>query len=171
MTVLLVCLLTKVSLAHQQREAYTTVVLNNKNATVEVMHRVLLHDAEHIFPHLVDYKKLGLSLDLLSDKRSQRVLADYIKSSFALADGDQKPLPLNLVGFEVEGKFLWVYQESSSLINDALFVKYSAMQEFWSDHINHINVESGREVQSIRLEKSDINNWQLLTLTKPRNGG
>lgn len=161
---LVALLLVTNSFAHQQREAYTTLSFNQQSGLLEVTHRVLIHDAEHILAQLVEHKKLGLSSDLVNDRRSQRVFAEYIESSFSVADNKEKPLALRMIGFEVEEKFLWVYQESLAPSDGGLLIKHSAMQEFWPDHINHINVERNGEVQSIRLKKSDLDQWRLVSL-------
>ena len=42
--------------AHQQKEAITRVLFNPRTGNIEVMHRFLLHDAEHAVKELVDAK-------------------------------------------------------------------------------------------------------------------
>lgn len=150
--------------AHQQKEAYITLLFNDNSDRLEVSHRFLVHDAEHVFSQLYDTKKLDLSGDLLQDERSQAAFAAYVEAHFQLADKARQTLPLELIGFEVDGKFLWVYQETAIPATDTLNVKHTALHDLWPSQINHVNVEMRGEVRSVRLQKRDSQNWRSIAL-------
>lgn len=151
-------------LAHQQKEAYITLLFNPNSGNLEVSHRFLIHDAEHIFAQLYDTKKLGLSGDLLSDERSQAAFAAYVEAHFKLADEEKRPLSLDSIGYEVDGKFLWVYQETPAPQTNLLHVKHSALHDLWPSQINHVNLERDGKVSSVRLQKRDSQNWRSIKL-------
>ena len=132
--------------AHQQKEAYSTILFNSRSGMLEISHRFYVHDAEHALELAT-----GESADLSSDEQSQQSFADYLLSHFAIKVQDQL-IQLDVVGFEVEGKYFWVYQEvEQPLIVSALSVRMTALQEVWSTHTNHVNVQGKHGVRSARL--------------------
>lgn len=152
------------SIAHQQKEAYITLLFNKNTGMLEVAHRFLLHDAEHIFSQGYGLEKLETWGDLLTDKRSQAAFSAYVETHFEIASSNKESLPLSSVGHEVQGKYLWVYQEMSIPKTDEIYVKHSALQELWDEQVNHINIERDGKVRSMRLQKTDANRWRLIKL-------
>ena len=138
------------TVAHQQKESYTRVTVNPRTQQLEVMQRFYLHDAEHALNSV-----LGSKANLALDKSAQANFASYVAQSFGLLDAQQKNIVLQFVGFEVEGKYLWVYHEGTPP-NDLtqLSVRMSTLQDVWSEQINHINFEFG-VVKSVRLGAQD----------------
>lgn len=152
------------ALAHQQKEAYITLLFNQNSGNLEVSHRFLLHDAEHVLGQLFDLQAMELSGDLISDAKTQAAFAAYVETRFELADNDKQPLPLNTLGFEVDGKHLWVYQETKLPNTTVLLVKHTALHELWSKQTNHVNVEKNGKVVSVRLQKQDSGRWRAIKL-------
>jgi len=141
----------QVTLAHQQKEAYTTVLFNQRSGMLEVSHRFYIHDAEHALAKATDE-----DIDLTVDKESQQRFSDYLLSHFSLTVTDQL-LDLSAIGFEVEGKYFWVYQEIAMPQNvNSLKVSMTALQEVWPSQVNHVNVEKGGSVFSARLGVSEV---------------
>ncbi|ABE53701.1 putative orphan protein [Shewanella denitrificans OS217] len=155
----LVLMLSTNALAHQQQETYTNVSFNQRSAMLEVQHRFYLHDAEHAAKRLLDKNS-----DLMSDPVSREAFAYYAIAKFALQDETKQTLPLNYVGTELDGKYLWVYQETpiTDKMQD-LWIKMSSLQEIWPLQINHINLEKDKKVTSVRLHASDANQWHKLS--------
>jgi len=136
--------------AHQQKEAYTTILFNERASTLEVQHRFYLHDAEHALQ-----ETSGESIDLTLDEASQQLFFDYLVSHFNLRL-EGRILKLDPVGYEAQGKYFWVYQETSLGFDiTSLDVAMSALQEVWQSQINHINVERNGRVSSARLASND----------------
>ena len=131
--------------AHQQKEAITTVLFNTSTGNIEIMHRFLLHDAEHAV------KLLRKSPANIIDSADDRVwFAEYVSQRFSLRGGDQDSLPLRLVGQEIEGRFLWVYQETSTPENIAeLTISHDALRDIWPGQVNLVNVERGGMIKSV----------------------
>lgn len=165
-SLLLTCLLTLssmlgVSHAHQQKEAYITLLFNERTSNIEVSHRFLLHDAEHGLALIL--KGAG---DLTSDEITQQRFADYVQQNFSLRNADDKALSLTTVGHEVEGKYFWVYQELNIPATNQLKLKHTALHELWPTQTNHINVEKDGWVKSVRLQKIDGSRWHSINIEK-----
>lgn len=143
--------------AHQQKEAYTTVLFNERSGNIEVAHQFLLHDAEHALAQVTNSEA-----DIVLNPDSQRKFASYIASHFSLRRGNGTDIVLESIGFEVEGKYIWIYQEAPLEQLEQLSIRMTALQEVWSDQINHINVERAGAIKSLRLKAGD--DWQVLLL-------
>lgn len=147
------------SYAHQQKEAYITLLFNERTGNLEVSHRFLLHDAEHGLA-LILQGAGDLSIDPLTQKR----FADYVQQHFSMKNANDELLLLSTVGHEVEGKYFWVYQEMVAPKTTQLKLKHSALHELWPSQTNHINVEKDGWVKSVRLQKADAERWQSIEL-------
>ncbi|MGS0680601.1 DUF6702 family protein [Shewanella sp. 125m-7] len=153
-------LLTSNVQAHQQKTAVTSLSFNHRLQHIEVMHKFYLHDAEHAVKALFDP-----SADILSDKATQQTFADYVQSQFGLKSGDGTDIALSFVGVELDGKFLWVYQETKipAEIN-VLSISNGALHELWPAQVNLVNVEGKGEVKSVLFDSAT--SWVSVALTQ-----
>ena len=125
------------SQAHQQKEAITRVLFNPRSGNIEVMHRFLLHDAEHAVRVL-----FGSSANLVDDVADRQRFAAYVHQRFSMLDQDEREIPLQPVGHEIEGQYIWVYAEASMPASlSALTLSHEALRELWPDQVNLVNVE------------------------------
>jgi hypothetical protein len=130
--------------AHEQKEAVTRVLFNPRSGNIEVMHRFLLHDAEHVVKRL-----RGADADILGSADDRTYFADYVHASFSLADAAGRTLPLKPVGSDIEGRFLWVYSETAiPPAIESLIVRQEALLDIWPDQVNLVNVERNGTVRS-----------------------
>ncbi|MGK0272904.1 MAG: hypothetical protein ACI88H_003580 [Cocleimonas sp.] len=144
--------------AHQQKTAVTTISFNHRINTIEVMHKFYLHDAEHAVRDLFDP-----SADILSSKVTQNTFADYVQHQFAIESNDGKPLPLNFVGLELDGKYLWIYQETNIPKKiSGMSISNGALQDLWPSQVNLVNIEGQGKLQSLLFEHSD--RWLTISL-------
>ncbi|MEM6639936.1 MAG: DUF6702 family protein [Pseudomonadota bacterium] len=144
---LLFSVLAAAAAAHEQKEAVTTVLFNERTGNVEVMHRFLLHDVEH-----ASKKLFGAQADLLKTPGDREKFADYVFETFSLQDESGTPITLTAVGSEIESRFLWVYAEAP--INKdwrGVNLKHGALIDLWPDQANLINVERGGVTRSAVL--------------------
>jgi len=133
--------------AHQQKSAITRVLFNERTGNIEVMHRFLLHDAEHAVRDI-----FGGDADILASKDVRERFAEYVGERFDLR-GDGAPLDLSAVGTEIEGRFLWVYQET--VIPEELTVlsiRHDALRDIWPEQVNLVNVERDGDTRSANFE-------------------
>lgn len=134
--------------AHQIKAAITTVLFNPRTENIEVMHRFNLHDAEHAVKALFDKQA-----DILDDSATQQQFADYVTKRFALLDAKQHSLALKTVGYETEGKFFWVYQETQQPPELAgLTIRHDALRDLWPTQVNTLNVEGIGDVKTLTFE-------------------
>ncbi|MEM1412413.1 MAG: DUF6702 family protein [Pseudomonadota bacterium] len=133
--------------AHQQKEAVTRILFNERTGNIEVMHRFLLHDAEHAIQSV-----LGPGADLLGSAADREQFEAYVATRFSLMDPAGEPLALTRVGNEVDGPHLWVYSEAP--IPDeltALTIIHDALRDVWPEQANLVNIERAGEVRSALL--------------------
>lgn len=133
--------------AHQQKAAVTRVLFNTNSGNLEVMHRFLVHDAEHAVQQLFDP-----SADILGSDTSREQFAAYVTERFALLDGYGSTLPLRYVGQEVDGGFLWVYQEMPLPETlTTLSVVQNALRDVWPEQNNLVNIERNDTIQTLNF--------------------
>jgi len=155
------CLASTSSFAHQQKEAYISVLFNQRTGNMEVSHRFLLHDAEHGLSLII--KDAG---DLSTDAATQENFSEYVQKHFEVANSESQTIKLKPIGYEVEGKYFWVYQETAIPDTSELKLKHSALHELWPSQTNHINIEKDGWVKSARLQKENGARWQTISLDK-----
>lgn len=136
--------------AHQQKTAITTVLFNPRTENIEVMHRFNMHDAEHAVKRIFDKEA-----DILNNKDTQKRFSEYVNKRFLIADKQGTILPLSSVGFEVQGKFFWVYQETQQLENlDNLIVKHDALRDLWPTQTNTVNFEGIGKIKTLTFTEN-----------------
>ena len=143
--------------AHQQKTAFSTVLFNPRSENIEIMHRFRVHDAEHAVKQI-----LGKDADIINSKKTQNQFGKYVHQRFNLFDSAQQHLPLKMVGVELDGKFLWVYQETTQPTKlDNMTIRHDALRDLWPEQVNTINVEGKGKLQTLSFTDS----VELLTLT------
>ena len=143
--------------AHQQKTAFSTVLFNPRSENIEIMHRFRVHDAEHAVKQI-----LGKDADIIDSKKTQNQFGNYVHQRFNLFDSAQQHLPLKMVGVELDGKFFWVYQETTQPTKlDNMTIRHDALRDLWPEQVNTINVEGKGKLQTLTFADS----VELLTLT------
>lgn len=146
--------------AHQLKSAVTTILFNDRTGTIELMHRFVLHDAEHAVGALFNKRQA----DIHTDEETRALFAAYALEAFQLATPEGKPLELDAVGYQVEGRDFWVYQETAIPTNlKGLAVRQKALQELWSEQQNLVNIEGKGEIKSLQFNAQD--EWLKVSFT------
>jgi hypothetical protein len=152
---LLLMALPLVGNAHQQKTAVTRVLFNPNTGNIEIMHRFFVHDAEHAATQI-----FGERLALMESAESRRLFSNYVLNRFAmeatLANGEHEELELSFVGEEIDGQYLWVYQEipNNSAITELTIVNLT-LRDVWPDQSNLVNIEREGEIYSLTFQGSD----------------
>jgi len=134
--------------AHQQKAALTEVLFNPRSGNIEVVHRFYLHDAEEAVRQL-----FGADADIHAKEETRFIMARYTTQHFAMWDEKDAPIELGLVGFEVEGNYFWVYQESETRQNPvALTMRHDVLRDIWPDQMNTVNVEGKGPLQTVLFD-------------------
>ncbi len=133
------------SFAHQQKAAETTLLMNKELTRVEVSHRFYIHDTEHAVQHLFDKHA-----DILDSTTTQQKFADYVADQFSAKTLNDTALNIESVGYEVEGKFFWVYQEARLPAKvRGLKVFNGTLRELWPTQVNMVNIEGNGSVRTL----------------------
>lgn len=150
---LLMLLVCGPALAHQKKEAITRVIFNERTGSIEVIHRFLLHDAEHAVKQI-----FGGKADIIGSEKTQKDFSRYIMDRFKMADASGKEFTLQTVGYEVEGKHIWVYQETPIRADiKGLQIIHNALRDVWPKQVNLVNIERRKKIQSLLFAgKADI---------------
>lgn len=133
--------------AHQMQVAITTVSFNTRAESIEVIHRFYTHDTEHVMSVIA-----GRQADMTIEQAVQQRFGQYVSENFHLFDQANAELPLALVGVELEGEVIFVYQETSlpaylveiSVLNSALLDTLPAQ-------VNTVNIECGEEFSTLEF--------------------
>lgn len=137
--------------AHEQKAALTSVVLSERSNSIEVTHRFRLHDAEHAVKHL-----LGKEADIYQSSDTQQQFAAYVYQHFAMHLFSGQSLAFEPIGFELEGKFFWVYQEAPMPADASGFtIQQNALLEIWPSQVNTVNLESAEGVKTLTFSKEN----------------
>lgn len=138
------------ALAHQQKAAISTVLFNPRTNNIEIMHRFNLHDAEHAVKEI-----FGKNADILDSQQTQRQFSEYVSQRFSMRDSDKSPLLLRSVGFETDGKFFWVYQETPVVPNiQGLVVQHDALRDIWPNQTNTVNIEGNGDIKTLTFTEN-----------------
>ena len=136
--------------AHRESAAITKILFNTQTNNIEIMHRFYMHDAEHAVRVLIDK-----DADVISGQKTRDDFAKYVQERFAIAGDNGEPLPLKLVGHEVEGKFLWVYQETGDVKDlKSLTIIHNALRDIWPNQVNTVNVEGKYKLRTATFDGS-----------------
>jgi hypothetical protein len=136
------------ALAHQQKAAITKVLFNKNTGNLEVMHRFYLHDTEHAVQMLFDKYA-----NIISSEETKKQFANYVAERFAIKPLNGDELKLDMVGYEADRQFFWVYQEVEAPENiEGLSMIHNALRDIWVDQVNTINVEGRGDLRTATFE-------------------
>ncbi|MEM6908736.1 MAG: DUF6702 family protein [Pseudomonadota bacterium] len=136
--------------AHQQKVAVSSIAHNPRSGMLEVVHRVPLHDAEHAL------RSQGITApDIISDLDSRRAFARYVAERFSL-DVNADEFTLTLLGSEIEGGYLMIYQEAPSPGRGAeIAVSSQILTDVWASQRNRVNIGDGTSVETLTFTAGD----------------
>jgi len=139
----------------------STIKTNPTSGSIEIIHRLHNHDAELGMITLLGDRTI--TLDTLVGRAQ---LALYVEDRFAIAsveDGNPgAPLLLELVGAELDGEFVLVYQEYHGQLPAVVAVRDDILRDVFPDQVNHVNIAVGGEVRSLTFSEDD--EWHATVL-------
>ena len=134
--------------AHQQKIVISTIANNPRTGMLEVSHRVPMHDAEHA---LRDTPEADIALN----QASRDAFAAYVAEHFEVTAGGE-PVRLELLGSEVDGAHLWVYQQAPALSGDStVTVRSTILTDVWPSQENRVNLGEGTSVETLVFHAGD----------------
>ena len=140
--------------AHRMPGSLSTIKKNPNTGSIEVIHRLHNHDAELGVITILNDRSITLE-QLVG--RAQ--LALYVEERFLLAAVEHgsigAPLELELVGAELDGEFILVYQELKSELPGEIAVRDDILRDVFPDQVNHVNIAVNGEVRSLTFQEDD----------------
>jgi len=132
------------ALGDRQRLSLTEVTYNAQTQTVDVTHRLHLHDAQQAL-----VREGLLDIPSLTSMRAQAQLAVYVSGQFDLSDEDIS-LTLETLGAEQDGNYIYIYQQAVKDTAPAgLKIESKILQSVFADQVNHVNVRLSDTVKSV----------------------
>jgi hypothetical protein len=142
--------------AHADRQpgSLSTIKTNPTSGNVEIIHRLHNHDAE--LGVMTIYADRTLTLDQL---RGRAQLALYVEERFFIAglvDGEiGAPLEVELIGAELDGEFVLVYQELKGELPLQLAVRNDILRDVFPEQVNHVNISVAGKIRSLTFKDND----------------
>jgi hypothetical protein len=154
-------LFTAAVFAHRMPGSLSTIKLNPSTGTTEIIHRLHNHDAEFGVAAVLDDRTI--SLDTLIGRAH---LSLYVEERFVLARVENgvvgAPLEVELVGAELDGEFVLVYQEFNGELPNAIAVRNDILRDVLPEQVNHVNIAVGGDVRTLTFEGDD--EWLIASL-------
>ena len=140
-------LLATPALAHRLARSETDVRIAD-DGEVRVTHVLHLQDAQDAL-----YKAGLIDRPDLGSLRARAKLALYTEKRFALlVNGD--PAPLKLIGAEIEGDSVFVYQQGR-IGDGALLVRNGVLRDLMARQVNSVNVVRGGKTVTLEFRRDD----------------
>ncbi len=145
--------------AHREPEALTTAEYNSNTGQTEIVHRPHIHDVEPNMDRIL--REAGQSLESLEGRAR---VAIYVRERFAIIpDGQRAPLLLSLVGAEIEGDYLYVYQEYNGELPDSLRIRDGILRDVFPEQVNRFSIKKGSRRSTLSFKGKD--DWKSLVLS------
>lgn len=149
--------------AHKIKTAFSIVLFNDRTENIEVVHRFYLHDAEEAVWELFDK-----NADIIGSEETQAIFTEYVMSKFELKDQSGKAIALDTLGYQNDGGYFWVYQETPYQQGiTKLYIKQDALKDVWSQQFNVVNIEGLGEVYTLNF--SDRDEWLSVPVKKQKD--
>ena len=133
------------ALAHRQHYSWTKISWGEQEGRLEIEHRIHQHDAI-----LLLRNQSGFGIDI-TEAEQQAKYALYVSDHFQLSYSDVT-FELTLLGAELIGQYLMVYQEIS--LNSrpvALTIESNILMETFTDQINVVDIKIGDWKDTVNL--------------------
>jgi hypothetical protein len=135
--------------AHREPGSLTTIKWNASSSKTEIVHRLHSHDAE-----LGVGQVLGIADLSALDLEGRAIIALYVEARFRIAAGEED-IHLDLIGAELVGDYVLVYQEHSAELPVQIRVHDSILRDVYAAQINQVNIEDGDTVHSLVFAADD----------------
>ncbi len=137
--------------AHREKATISEVVWSEADGFLYATHKFHMHQTE------VSLFKAGITHSAKFESlRARAELALYVEENFKLSTLGGDPIALEVLGAEIEGRDVYVYQQTAlKAAPDGLIVSCNLMRSFIPDQINHVDVKLGGETKSLAFRGTD----------------
>ncbi len=144
--------------AHREPGSLTSITWNEASGKTEIVHRLHSHDAELGVGAILDRPDLS-ALDLAG----RAYIALYVEERFHMA-GDDGELELSLIGAELEGDHVLIYQEYAGRLPQNLRIRDDILRDAYPAQINQVNIKDRDATHSLVF--ADDDKWQSYEMTQ-----
>lgn len=144
--------------AHREPGSLTSIEWNEASGMTEIIHRLHSHDAELGIGAILDRPDLS-ALDLAG----RAYIALYVEERFHMASEDGE-LELSLIGAELEGDHVLIYQEYAGRLPRNLRIRDDILRDAYPAQINQVNIKDGDATHSLVFADGD--KWQSYEMTQ-----
>ena len=142
--------LTVSAFAHREPGILTTIEWNNSIERTEIIHRIHTHDAE-LGVAMVD----NLPLLSVGNTEGMARIALYVENHFSILS-EESSLDIELVGAELIGDYIFVYQEWRNPLSTNIFIKNEILREIYPLQINQVNIISEGNIRTLTFTEKEI---------------
>lgn len=142
--------LTVSAFAHREPGILTTIEWNNSIERTEIIHRIHTHDAE-LGVAMVD----NLPLLSVGNTEGMARIALYVENHFSILS-EEGSLDIELVGAELIGDYIFVYQEWIDPLPTNIFIKNEILREIYPLQINQVNIISEGNIRTLTFTEKEI---------------
>jgi len=142
--------LTVSAFAHREPGILTTIEWNNSIERTEIIHRIHTHDAE-LGVAMVD----NLPLLSVGNTEGMARIALYVENHFSILS-EESSLDIELVGAELIGDYIFVYQEWIDPLSTNIFIKNEILREIYPLQINQVNIISEGNIRTLTFTEKEI---------------
>jgi len=137
--------------AHRQPEALTTIKFNSNTGKIEIIHRLHAHDLAQALP-----KIQGDDHQTLEALKTRALVSLHVEEHFQIIDQKtRQPIQLSLVGAELEGEHLYVYQEFDGELPSMLALRHDVLRALFPAQVNTINLTIGSDLHTLVFSGKD----------------
>jgi len=113
------------------------------------MHRFLIHDAEHAVKQIRG-DSFGEQANIIASENTRQAFSQYVSERFSILDQDGELLELTLLGSEIDGGSIWVYQETPIPTDlQSMTIRQNALRDIWREQVNRVNIERNKATQTL----------------------
>ncbi len=135
--------------AHREAASSTEILWSEGAQSLQITHVMHTHDAQRALFHMGRLKKPDLT-----PLKAQALLALYFSETFSLS-ADDTALELNIIGAEIIGRNVFVYQDVTLPSRpENLSIDPYMFQGVVEGFINHIDVHTDNGIKSFRRTKN-----------------
>lgn len=147
--------------AHRAPGSLSTIEFNAHTGMLEIVHRLHLHDAELGVASVL--RDPGLSMSKLE---SRARVALYVEERFRIMIGEAE-LGLRIVGAEISGDYLMVYQERNGPLPAVVRIRDDILRDAFQGQINQVNITDGDVVRTLTFSAND--EWHSFEFRSPED--
>lgn len=150
-TLIALLLFSALAQAHRQPVGLTSIVHNETTDTIEITHRFHRHDAELALAAITRRPDI-----LLINLESQARFALYVAEQFGIAaQAGGVEIDLNLIGAELEGDYIIVYQEYAGELPPDFAVRDDCLRDIYPEQVNHVNIRLAQDKRTLMFANED----------------